>query len=189
MNSIIPIKLQRTENHVRRFRLEDVIENSENKDPYAVLNDFVKTSFPELSNFSLKYEDDEDDMITISSKQELEEAFNVARELKRKTLRLFINEESDKTEEKEIPVVIVELQYDGQVKDLELPQDSLNYTTITNVIISLFPELDNCLTLKYKDDEDDLVTVKQDHEITEAFELFNNEDMGDKLVFVAEKQK
>lgn len=190
--SFLPIKLQRSKDHIRRFRLEDVMESSESEDPYDVLITFIKTSFPDIPDFYLRYKDEEDDDITVGRKEELIEGFSVAQEQNRKTLRLFLIEgKANKIEKVKTPVQTCELRFGDKVADLQVPEDSKDYSTIQQLIESMFPELKNCLVLKYLDDEQDMVTIKSDDEVTEAFELFksNPDDMGEKLVFVAEKKK
>merc|ERR1712080_696148 len=119
------------------------------------------------------------DLITLNTENELNEAFNISKELEKKTLRIFIIEE--KAEEKTVPMACYEVRYQNDKKTLKIPQGSLKFDTLTE-IGKLYPSLQNNLLLKYMDDEDDLVTIKEDHELEEASKL-----MDGVLVFVVDK--
>lgn len=187
--AFLPIKLQRG-TQLRRFRLEDVIaESTESKNPFEVLTNFVKESWESLGEFVLKYEDDEHEIITISSKHDLHEAFRLFKELKKKTLRIQIAEEQaeEKKEALKIPMINCLLQYQGETRDLNIPKSSIeSYAFVKAQIEDMIPALRDCLVLKYLDDEEDAVTIKEDSELAEAFDLWSKGQLGKNLTFVAD---
>jgi len=183
---------------VRRIRLEDLPNEAKSKDDFDVLVKFLQTSFPLIPQFTLKYQDDEGDMVTIASNGELQEALRVANSEKR-CLRMQLvptvapNKEkspeiqSEKSKPSQPPQLVkdplhVEVQFNGKTERLIVSKPEITLAQLRGKVIQLCPELgDREFNLKYLDDEGDAVTMTEQEELVDAVQLVQE---GQVLVIV-----
>eukprot|EP01112_Ceratiomyxa_fruticulosa_P024200 TRINITY_DN970_c0_g2_i6.p1 TRINITY_DN970_c0_g2~~TRINITY_DN970_c0_g2_i6.p1 ORF type:complete len:379 (+),score=93.84 TRINITY_DN970_c0_g2_i6:2308-3444(+) len=77
---------------------------------YTTVTQLISQLFPDLTNYTLKYEDPDGDKITVSSQGEIQEAVSVALGTNN-VLRFFVNEKSSETKQQpETPVPVVSTQ-------------------------------------------------------------------------------
>jgi len=77
-------------------------------------------------------------------------------------------------------MVVIKFDYEGDVRRVTV-ENVPSFHDIQNLISSLYRENPQTYSLKYKDDDGDLITVASDREIAEAFRLF--EDLNTVLRF------
>jgi len=176
---------------IHRICLEDLPSEDQSKNGFNQLTEFVTKLFPTTS-YSLKYKDDEGDLITIASENELKEALRIA-ESEKRCLRIFLQPHSPSKDIKiELPVtqkpnetnentVQLEVQYQDKTETLILNKSDISLAQLRQKILSLFSELSDDFSLKYLDDESDAVTMTEDGELREAVQLVEN---GQVLVVV-----
>jgi len=161
---------------VRRFRLEDLPEAS---DSFTALNLFLTSSFPSIS-YSIKYKDDEGDLVTIASDSELKEALRLTEP--GKCPRLYFvpaSPKKEKAEEIVEPQVTseskdtfsIEVQFQDKSETITVPKIGTSIPQLKEKIGSLFSSLSKDFILKYLDDEGDAVTMTEQDELNDALQV------------------
>jgi len=176
-------------NETRRFRLEDV---GKLKD----VRDFLSKTFKTIPQpFDLKYKDDEGDLITITTDDELNEAARLYKvEMGNKVLRLIVAEAKAATpvakpvaqpvleikEKKSAPqeskkeVVSINVESDkGVSMAIQLDAAGFNFKVLEAALRDKFG-LVGAVEVKYYDDENDLVTMTDEKDLAEAQSLSKN---------------
>jgi hypothetical protein len=173
---------------VRRFRMEDLPEAS---DGFTALNLFLSSSFPPLS-YTIKYKDDEGDLVTIASDSELKEALRLAEP--GKCPRLYLvptpqakKEKTEESEESQASLEIkdtfsIEVQFQDRSETLTVPKTGASLPQLKEKVASVFSSLPKDFILKYLDDEGDAVTMTEQEELNDALQLAQE---GQVLVIIA----
>eukprot|EP00456_Euglypha_rotunda_P006049 TRINITY_DN1102_c0_g1_i16.p1 TRINITY_DN1102_c0_g1~~TRINITY_DN1102_c0_g1_i16.p1 ORF type:complete len:227 (-),score=53.66 TRINITY_DN1102_c0_g1_i16:21-701(-) len=171
---------------VRRFRMEDLPEAS---DSFAALNLFLSSSLPSLS-YTIKYKDDEGDLVTIASDSELKEALRLSEP--GKCPRLYLvpvsQTKKEKSESDEVQVsgenkstYSIEVQFQDKSETTTIPKTGITLLQLKEKVASMF-SLPKEFILKYLDDEGDAVTMTEQEELNDALQLAQE---GQVLVIVA----
>jgi len=163
---------------VRRVRLEDLMREA--KSGFQAVTSYVKVAFPETPHFILKYQDDEGDLVTISSEAEFDEAV----QLTKNCLKLHVVEvspskhkessvQSEKVEHQIIDPLSVEFHFADQKATVILSKNALlGISLLKEKAEGVFPVLKGAdFSLKYMDDEGDAVTMTEAAELQDALQL------------------
>eukprot|EP00831_Metopus_contortus_P052423 TRINITY_DN44002_c0_g1_i1.p1 TRINITY_DN44002_c0_g1~~TRINITY_DN44002_c0_g1_i1.p1 ORF type:complete len:147 (+),score=15.59 TRINITY_DN44002_c0_g1_i1:95-535(+) len=65
------------------------------------------------------------------------------------------------------PVTAIKLEYEGVIKRIR--QAPVSYTDLIKIVENCFPTTTNIESLKYKDEEGDMITVCNDEDVKEAY--------------------
>jgi len=142
-------------------------------------------------SYTLKYKDDEGDLVTIASDSELKEALRLAEPGKCPRLYVVpVSPKKDKIEEIEEPQVSlenkdtlsVEIQFQDKSEAITIPKVGASLPYLKEKVASLFSSLPKDFILKYLDDEGDAVTMTEQEELNDALQLAQD---GQVLVITA----
>jgi len=181
---------------IRRVRVED-LPNESKLNQFEVVKGYIRSSFPTVPSFSLKYKDDEGDLVTIASESEFQEAIRVAA-VSNRCLKMYLVEgpkvvkkdsspiESKKTHVDTIADPLkVEIQFQGKKQPVVVSLSSVNIAALRQNVLTAYPELlTQDFSLKYLDDEGDAVTMTEADELNDAIQQIHDRSNQSLVVVV-----
>jgi len=103
-------------------------------DQWSALREAITASFGIASSvkFAVRYQDDENELITVSSASELAEAFRIAGSADRKTLKLYVSVDDEKDLEQDIAAAVAGEMREDTASDFVDVESSMSQDAVPN---------------------------------------------------------